>query len=114
MRPDVARRQVAAVCAHPPPERGTPGSLDTHPAADPEPVAWSLLESHFQPVLLAARLVDEQANGTVVVGEDDIDVAVVVDVAKRGATTDLGTREHWPARRAGVFEAASFQVVKQL
>src|SRR5262247_1605716 len=101
MRPDVARGQVAAVGAHPPPERGTPGSLDTHPAADPEPVARPLVESHLQPVLLPARLVDEQADGTAVVGEDDIDVAVVVDVAERGATADLGTREHWPAGRAG-------------
>src|SRR5262245_15110973 len=105
MRPDVARRQVAAVGAHPPPERRMPGSLDTHPAADPEPVAWPLVESHFQPVLLAARLVDEQTDWTVVVGEDDIDVPVVVDVAKRCATADLGARERRPARRAGVFEA---------
>src|SRR5580765_7164466 len=54
VRPNVARRQVTAVGAHPPPECGTPGSLTTHPAADPEPVARPLVESHLQPVLLPA------------------------------------------------------------
>ena len=41
------------------------------------------------PMTRTRRLVDEQACGSVVVADQDVHVAVVVDVAKRRSATDL-------------------------
>ena len=44
-------------------------------------------------MLATADLIDQQLGGTVVVGDDDVDVAVVVDVAERRAAPDRSALE---------------------
>ena len=56
-------------------------------------------QPHLQPVRSARRLVEQQPHRTAVVGDDDVDVAVVVEVAERGAAADLIAREGRPRRR---------------
>src|SRR5438045_7805445 len=92
MRPHIARGQVAAVSSHAAPERGMSGALDANPGADPEPVA-GLVEADLQPVVPGDSLVEQQPHRTVVVGDDDVHVAVVVDIAECGAAADLRARE---------------------
>jgi hypothetical protein len=50
-------------------------------------------------MLAAADVVDQQPDRSAVVGDHDVGVAVVVDVAKCGAATDIGSLQN----RASVF-----------
>src|SRR5262245_41618074 len=65
-------------------------------------------------MLLIPDLVDEQPRRTVVVDDNDVGVAVVVDVAERRTAADLGERERRARLVADVFEPAETGVVKQL
>ena len=47
-------------------------------------------DSHADPVVGAADVIDQQPDRSVVVRHHDVSVAVVVDVAERGAAADLG------------------------
>src|SRR5215813_4652372 len=97
---DVAGRQIAAVGPDAAPQRRVTRALDADPAADAEAIARLLIEPNLQPVTAGANLIEKQPDRSVVGGEDDIDVAVVVDVAERRAATHLGEREGRPRHGA--------------
>ena len=59
-------------------------------------------------------LVDEKADGPVRVGDDDVGIAVVVDIAKRRAAADLRRLECRTGAIGDVFERATSQILKQL
>src|SRR5437879_24288 len=59
-------------------------------------------------------VVDEQPNRSAVVADDDVGVAVVVDVAKRRAAADVGQRERRARLTGDVLEAAVAGVAEQL
>ncbi len=61
-----------------------------------------------------ADVVDQQPQRPVVVGDDDVGVAVVVEVAEGRAPTDLRQPECGARRRRHVLEAAVPKVAKQL
>ena len=65
--------------------------------------------------MIARRaLVQQQPHGAAVGRDDDVDVAVVVDVAERGASADLGALEGRPAVAARIDEAPVAGIVEQL
>ena len=59
------------------------------------------------------RLVDEQPRRPVDVADDDVDVAVVVDVAERGAAADLGEGEGGARLARDVLEPAVAEIAEQ-
>ena len=54
-----------------------------------------------------SHVIDQQANTARIVGNDDVGVAVVVDVAKGGAPTDFHQIEHAACAIGHVFETAA-------
>ena len=65
-------------------------------------------------MVAVSEVIDQKPDRTAVVRDDDVCVAVVIDVAERSTAADFGQREH-PARLAGdVLEAAVAEVSKQL
>ena len=55
-------------------------------------------------MILAGRIIDQQPQRTVVVGDEDVEVAVVVDVADGHAAADVGDLEHRAGAARDVFE----------
>src|SRR5262249_60951548 len=94
----------AAVGAHAAPERGLAAPLDADPRADAESIPWPPVEPNLEPVILIADLVEQEPDRPAVIGENDVDVAVVVDVAERGAAADLRTREGRTGLAADLFK----------
>ena len=98
MHARVAGREIAAVGPHAAPERRLPGALDADPArrtrsGSPGPARSRTCSQWFA----GCRLVEQQPHGPAVVRDDDVGVAVVVDVAERRAAADLRAREGRPA-----------------
>ena len=98
--PRVVGRGIAAVGRARRHERSRPSATTStrapsmsRPAGSDQPQA--------EPVMAVADLVDEQARRPVVVADEHVHVAVVVDVAKRRAAADLRQRERG-ARRGRV------------
>jgi len=58
--------------------------------------------------------IQQQTHRSVVGGDQDIDVAVVVDVAKGRTATDLGARERRSARGAGLVEPSASGIAEEL
>src|SRR5256885_4308291 len=65
-------------------------------------------------MLLIADVVEEQLRRPVVVRDDDVGVAVVVDVSEGRAAADRGAPEHRAGARWHVIEASVREVSKQL
>ena len=59
------------------------------------------------------RLVDQEARRSVVVANQDVHVAVVVDVAKGGASANLGELEDFTRPIADLLESSTAQAVEQ-
>src|SRR5260370_7087798 len=96
MDASVARREVAAVGAHAPPERRLAGPLDADPCAESEAVRRRLARADAQPVVGAAvldRLVEQEQRRPAVVRDNDVAVPVIVYVSERGAPADAGGGE---------------------
>ena len=85
VRPHVARGKIAAVGLDAAPEGRPSRSLHPDPRSEPEAVAGWLLEPDLEPVVARPRLVQQEPDGAVVVRDDDVGVAVVVDVSECGA-----------------------------
>ena len=60
-----------------------------------------------------ADRVDQQCRRPMHVADDDVDVAVVVDVAERRAAADRGLTEDRAALRADVFEPPVPEIAEQ-
>ena len=89
--------QIAAIRLHSTHERVAARALDVDErAAGGCP---GRVKAHLPATSLVFRLVEPQADGPAVVGDDDVDVAVVVDVAEGRAAADLGALRT-PARRS--------------
>ena len=58
--------------------------------------------------------IEQDSSSTPVVGNDDVDVAVVVEIAERGASADVRLGERRSGRRRALFESAGTVVVEQL
>ena len=63
--------------------------LDLDAGADGVAVALGPAKLEADPVVVGLRVVAEQGGGGVLVVDDDVDVAVVVDVAERRAAADV-------------------------
>src|SRR4029450_9277211 len=89
----VARGQVTGVRPHAPPERRFSGALHADPRAERETVARMLPGADAAPALpppLLYRLIQQQQPRAGVVRDDDVDIAVVVEIAERGSAADPG------------------------
>ena len=99
MHARVAGREIAAVGPDSPPERRAPGAFDPHHRPKREAVPWALGQLHCQPVVRRRGAVHQQAHRPAVVRDDDVDVAVVVDIAEGGGAADIGASERRSRRR---------------
>ena len=70
-------------------------------------------EPQTDPVVAAADVVDQQPGLAVVVGHQDVHVAVVVDVAERRAAADLRQLKRGAAARGDVLESPVAQIAEQ-
>ena len=71
-------------------------------------------QSQPHPVLAAADVVDQQPDRSAVVRHHDIGVAVVVDIAERGAATDLGMLQDRAGLSGDVLESPVAEIAEQL
>src|SRR5947207_786408 len=83
-------------------------------ARDPEPIRPSAFQAHFQPVLPGADLVAQQPRRTVVVGHDDVEGAVVVDITKSSAAAHGGNLKGGARQARDLLKPALTVVVKEL
>src|SRR5262249_59810027 len=94
----------------------------TAPSRPKAPAVFlGLLEPQFQPMTLrpnlrpaADRFIEQHPHRPVVVRDNDVDVAVVVDVAKRRAAANLRSLQRRAALRGHVPEAAVRLMVQPL
>ncbi len=110
----VVRRTVAAVRSNPPPNRRTFRWNDLN--SRPQHVSIHALsyELETNPVLLVARLVDQQSDPCVVVNQQDIGVAVVVHVSEGHPTADFLHLEGLAPLARNIFKCAVASVVIEL
>src|SRR5260221_247277 len=66
------------------------------------------------PVLALADVVEQQAKRTARVGDDDVDIAVVVDVAERRTATHVGDAERGTGPVRDLLETSAAQIPEQL
>src|SRR5436190_22784770 len=90
------------------------GALDADEGAVAESIPRPLVEAYFQPVAACADLIEQQPDRSAVVRHDDVDVAVVVDVAERRASTDFCTRKCRAGNGTGLVETSLAGVMEQL
>ena len=75
----------------PTPERRTADARTSSALAGADHVTSLVPDhSHADPVVSAADVIDQQPDRSAVIRHHDVGVAVVVDVAERGAAADLG------------------------
>src|SRR5205823_4649505 len=87
------------------PRDGPVFSRDAHARA--EHVASATDESEADPMVAIADMVDEQTHRSVVDADEDVDVAVVVDVAKGCAASHPFDRERRAAPARDVLKTAT-------
>src|SRR5206468_3652856 len=95
-------------------DRANARAFNADPRAERKPVSARLRETNLQPVIPTARLIQKQSHRPVVVRDHDVDSAVVVDVAERGAASDFGAGERGSCGRAHLLEPAGTGVMKEL
>src|SRR5262249_27850809 len=88
VRPQVARRAIAVRGAHFI-VQGAAGHLDLDARADAVPVALPALEAKLQPVPTWAAVIHKKGCRPLVRNEQDIQIAVVVEISKRSAAPDV-------------------------
>ena len=103
---------IAAVGADLAPQRAP--VVMTHHGAGAECVPPAVAQLHAQPPGSLAHLVDQQARGAGVVGDECIDVAVVVDIAERGAPAHLGQGERGTCASGDFRVATAAEIVEEL
>src|SRR5450432_2896176 len=82
---------------------------------DGEPVKGCRFELQNEPMAALARLVTKQAHGSVVVGYQNVDSPVVIDVAESGRTADFFNLKRRTGKAGGLTEwFPAALVVKQL
>jgi len=95
-----------------------PRALDAHPRTDGEAIRARLAHADLEPVVLRSVFdlpIQQQQHWTAVVRRDDVDVAVVVEIAERGAAPDIvRLRERRTSGGRRLLEAAAARVVKEL
>src|SRR5215469_16846274 len=98
---------------HPSPKRGA--VWPEHCDAGAKHVAADLFANHSQPqpVLLVSHVIDEKARWTIVVGQQDVGIAVIIDVPEGHSPADLQERERLTGSASGVLEASSPRVVEE-
>src|SRR5205823_10890321 len=82
--------------------------------ASPVRVALSGDESQSEPRIRAADLVTKDAQRAIVVVDDEVDRAIVVEVARREPPSDFGELERGTAGRRAFLEFPIAQIVKEL
>ena len=92
----VAGREIAAVGPHPAPDRRLSRTLDADERTEREAVRQWLLQPDLEPVIALDPLIQQQPCGPAVVRDDDVDVAVVVDVAEGRPAADFRFRQRRP------------------
>ena len=114
VNPCVARAQIAAIGVNTAPERRL--ALAKHGYARSDSVAVSMFclqPNHKKPVTWRC-LIQEQPHWTVVVADDDIDVAVIVDIADCRTPADIASLKCRTSSIRDVVEAPRFDVSKEL
>ena len=109
----VVGRRVAAVAPRPPPEALPVAADNLDPRA--EHVAGRCpCESQSDPMMAVGDLVDEQPSPAVVVGDEDVHVAVVVDVAEGRPAAHLRRCERGAGAIRHVGETPVGEIAEQL
>jgi hypothetical protein len=116
--PSVACREIAAVSAGPTPQGRLAGAENANPGTAYGTLAIRTSKIELDPVAVVrrrrswhARLIEEHCRRTVVGRDNHIDVAVVVEIAKRDATPHQETIEKRPRVATHVTEASGNFVV---
>src|SRR5262249_40916751 len=111
----IAGAQIAAVGMNAPPERLAAGTKHPHIGADAETVAARGAQSDLEPVTGYGGSVPEQPHGAVIVGDHNLDAAVIVEIAERGAAPYVAALESRPRCRRDLPEpAARALIMKKL
>ena len=112
--PWIIRGKITAVRTDTAPKRPAVRGRDAYSRA--QHVAGNPVADQTQsnPVISIAHFVDQHARTAVVVDDDDVRIAVIVDVAKGRAAPNLRQTNCCPGLRGNVFEVAVVDVVKEL
>ena len=110
----VLRGQVAAVGTHSTDLRRRASALDVHEGAEARAVGGAIVEPHLEPRGIGADAVPQQPHGSIVVGDQDVGVAVIVEVAEGRAAADLGTCEVPGRPGSRSRELSGAQIAEQL
>src|SRR6266567_3961152 len=96
MNSDVIRTEVASVRVGAPQEF-SPVLAHFNFGADPEAISVGRLQPNQEPVIVVqgVRLVQQQARRTIIVGNDDANCPVVVNVAKGRSAAHFGKGKSW-------------------
>src|SRR6266567_248788 len=96
MNSDVIRTEVASVRVGAPQEF-SPVLAHFNFGADPEAISVGRLQPNQEPVIVVqeVRLVQQQARRAIVVGNHNVNCAVVVNVAKGRAAAHFGKGKSW-------------------
>ncbi len=90
MDPRVACRKIAAIGVNASPQLLRVFADQRDSGADAVAVVFHADEFHLHPMRAPGRLVQKQARRTIIVGHEDVDVAVIIDVAECGGAADFG------------------------
>src|SRR5207245_1610712 len=109
----IVRRGITPVGSRAPPQRRAVFANDLD--ARPEHVALRARAHQLQadPVVPAPDGVHQQANRSVDVADDHVDVAVVVDVAESRSATDVEHLEHGARVPGDVLESSVTEIPEQ-
>ena len=96
------------------------GLLDVHEAfgsqlqrsADAVAIRFGADQQNFQPVIRVAAVVAQEFRIIAAIVDDDVDVAVVVEISGSKAAANDGTHEIWAERLGNFLELAFAQVAK--
>ena len=114
MQANITGAQIASVGVGATPQGGPPRELRRHFGANSVPIAPGPLELDLQPVTVRHSLVQQQTRGSVVIGNYDVDIAIVVDVAESRAAAGVGESESPAGFRARVAKLRAFVVEQQI
>src|SRR5215813_6351887 len=78
----VARAQVTAVGVRAAPQRLLPLSERSHSRPNPEAIIFNPFQAYLEPMGTRAGLIQQQPRRAVVIGDHDVDVAVIINVAE--------------------------------
>src|SRR5688572_2505514 len=95
--PRIVGGGVAAVRPRPPPQRRALFAKDTDPCAEHVAGRLAADEPQSEPAIAVADVVEQKPHRPAVVGDDDVGVAIIIQIAERRAATYLGELKDRPS-----------------